>query len=112
MIHQEDPYIHKCEDDIDFQFSSTYAQCHWTIPEALQPFITHVKWTFEEELFDGEFRQFDMLQWIKPKCDFVLILVIEFSFEFISKCGTSSPAHLPMTLMLICESAIFYSLII
>ena len=59
MIHQEDPYIHQCDEDIDFQFSSSYAQCHWTIPEALQPFITHVKWTLEEELFDGEFGQFD-----------------------------------------------------
>ena len=80
MIHQEDPYIHKCEEDIDFQFSSTYAHCHWTIPEALKPFITYVKWTFEEELFDGEFGQFDMLQWIVQifKCDYVLISALPY----------------------------------
>ena len=53
MIHQDNPYIHECEEDVEYQLSSSYAQCHWTIPDSLAPFITHVMWTLEEQLFDG-----------------------------------------------------------
>ena len=100
MTHQEDPYIHQCDEDIDFQFSSSYAQCHWTIPDALQPFITHVKWTLEEEEFDGELCQFDILQWI-----FVFGVIL---YSLV----TSLSTYLPMTLLLICESTIISFLII
>ncbi|XP_072048762.1 uncharacterized protein [Amphiura filiformis] len=48
-IHHEKIFYPKCEENGDFQMSTSFAEGYWSIPEAMSPFITHALWSLEQE---------------------------------------------------------------
>ena len=50
--HHRKVYIPSCQDDVEFQPSTSVVDTHWKIPENLTEYVTHVLWSLEEETFD------------------------------------------------------------
>ncbi|XP_072048763.1 uncharacterized protein [Amphiura filiformis] len=48
-IHHEKIFYPECEENRDFQMSTSFAEGYWSIPEAMSPFITHALWSLEQE---------------------------------------------------------------
>ena len=50
LSHHSSAPRQPCEDDITYQSSTSDISARWTIPEMLQPFVTNVLWTVEQEV--------------------------------------------------------------
>ncbi len=54
MTHQNDHYNPTCDEDTDYQVSTSSAHARWDIPVALLPLVNFVTWQLEEQIFAGE----------------------------------------------------------
>ncbi|XP_022103295.1 uncharacterized protein LOC110986023 [Acanthaster planci] len=50
LSHHSSAADQPCQDDITYQSSTSDISARWTIPEMLQPFVTNIRWAFEQEI--------------------------------------------------------------
>ena len=48
--HIPSPLSQPCEEDTAYQLSTSDVSARWTVPETLQPYVTHVLWAVQQEL--------------------------------------------------------------
>ena len=49
-------YVPTCKNDATFQASTSVVDTHWSVDDNLKPFVTHVFWSLEEEIFNDASR--------------------------------------------------------
>ncbi|XP_022100380.1 uncharacterized protein LOC110984469 isoform X2 [Acanthaster planci] len=64
LSHHSSPADQPCQDDITYQASTSDIAARWTIPDMLQPFVTNVLWTVEQEIEAYHEAENTTLEWI------------------------------------------------